>query len=277
MRLPAAKTAKTKVESVMLKSFRSIKPKHSIRALVSALPMLAMICTAAAAQTTEVGKSVRVVNVVTGSLNNRRLAPREPVFASESVSAEIDSHGEIQLNDNSRIVVGENSVVRLDDFVVGSNGFEQGTIEVAKGAFRFITGNSPKGAFTVKTPVSTIGVRGTLFDVYVNDAGLTRVVLFNGEIEACSNANCVVVNRPCDIVEVTAGSAQELPYLRSGNRSQENADYTLTSRQNRFRFGWRAPVYMCNTRAATLQRARPQQNEGGGPNAEPDPGDNRNY
>lgn len=234
----------------MLKSFRSIRPKHSIRALVSALPLLALTCSGTMAQSNEVGQSVRVQNVVTASLNSRRLAPKDPVYASESVSAEINSHGEIRLNDNSRIVVGENSVVRLDDFVVGGRGFQQGTIEVAKGAFRFITGNSPKGAFTVKTPVSTIGVRGTVFDVYVNDFGLTRVVLFKGEIEACSSSNCVTVTRPCDIAEIAPGDAHSLPYLRSGDRASEDNDYSLTSGQNRFQSGWRAPVRTCAIRAA---------------------------
>ena len=262
----------------MLKSFRSMKPRRGIRALVSALPVLALTCSGTLAQSTEVGQSVRVQNVVTASLNSRRLAPKDPVYASESVSAEINSHGEIRLNDNSRIVVGENSVVRLDDFVVGGRGFQQGTIEVAKGAFRFITGNSPKGAFTVKTPVSTIGMRGTVFDVYVNDFGLTRVVLFKGEIEACSSSNCVTVTRPCDIAEVTSGEAHQLPYLRSGNRASEDNDYSLTSRQNRFQFGWRAPVLTCAVRAAldpAVQNSRaPAPGEGGGGNfgnSEPDP------
>lgn len=271
----------------MLKKFRSVMPQTGIRAILSAVPLLMLVTPAPAQTAEEVGQSVRVTNVVTGSLNNRRLAPKDPVYASESVSAEINSHGEIRLNDKSRIIVGENSVIHLDDFVVGSNGFQQGTIEVAKGAFRFITGNSPKGAFTVKTPVSTIGVRGTVFDVYVNALGLTRVILFKGEIEACSSSNCVVVNRPCDIAEVTSNGARELPYLRSGDRAGEDSDYSLTSRQNRFRLGWRAPVLSCAIRAAfdpavSKSPTSPEGNEGGSdrtghsprsePKSDPQPG-----
>ena len=267
----------------MLKSYRSIQPRGGVRALLPAVSLMAMVCAGIPAHAAEqVGQSVRVINVVTGSLNSRRLAPKDPVFASEAVSAEINSHGEIRLNDNSRIVVGENSVVRLDDFVVGSNGFQQGTIEVAKGAFRFITGNSPKGAFTVKTPVSTIGVRGTVFDVYVDAFGLTRVILFKGEIEACSSSNCVVVNRPCDIAEVTPNEAHELPYLRSGDRAAEDGDYTLTSRQNRFQLGWRAPVLACAVRAALdpavgVQPTPPNGNEGPGEAPEPEPRQEEKY
>lgn len=260
----------------MLKKIRSVMPQAGVRALLPALPLLLLVTPAPAQTVEEIGRSIRVKNVVTGSLNNRRLAPRDPVYASESVSAEFNSHGEIRLNDKSRIIVGENSVIHLDEFVVGADGFQQGTIEVAKGAFRFITGNSPKGAFTVKTPVSTIGVRGTVFDVYVNALGLTRVILFKGEIEACSSSNCVVVNRPCDIAEVTSSEAHELPYLRSGDRTGEDSNYTLTSRQNRFRLGWRAPVLTCAIRAAfdpavKKAPAPSQGSEGGSGKTEPEP------
>lgn len=196
-----------------------------------------------------VGKSVRIKNLVTGSLGERVLKPRDVVFADESITAQSDSHGELLLNDNSKVLVGENSSISLDNFVTGDRGFSSGTVKVAKGAFRFITGNSAKGSFSVETPVSTIGVRGTLFDVYVSAGGITRVVLYRGEVEVCSAQNCIVTNRACDIVEVENEEARELPYLRGGSREQERADYTLSELQGRFRPGWRAPVFGCDVRA----------------------------
>lgn len=198
----------------------------------------------------EVGQSVRIKNQVNASINNRSLAPRDPVFTSESISASTNSHGEILLNDRSKVLVGENSSISLDDFVVGSSGFSNGTIKVAKGAFRFITGNSKKGAFKVETPVSTIGVRGTVFDVYVQPDGNTQVILFRGEVEVCSSSNCVVTNRPCDIIDVDSAQASEADYLRSRDRQVENDFFNLTDRQNRFQRGWRAPTLTCAARAA---------------------------
>ena len=91
-----------------------------------------------------VGKSVKIVNTVNASIGNRQLAPADPVFISEQIEAALQSHGEILLNDNSKVIVGENSVVSLDDFVVGAKGFDSGTFNVAKGAFRLVTGNSKR-------------------------------------------------------------------------------------------------------------------------------------
>ncbi len=240
----------------------------ALAALLSASLSLATTIQAHSAE--EVGQSVRIKNLVNASLNNRRLAPRDPVFASERIDAGTDSHGEIRLSDNSKVIVGENSSISLDDFVTGTRGFSSGSIKVAKGAFRFITGNSPKGAFTIETPVSTIGARGTIFDVYVSP-GLTRVILFQGEIEVCSTTNCIVTSDRCDIVEVRNNQANELDFLRSGDRAQENSLYDLISGQSRFRPGWRAPVFQCEQRAA-LQRLRgPDNNLREKPGGERDP------
>lgn len=226
----------------------------------------------------EIGRSVKIRNEVNGSLGNRRLARQDPVFASEQIRAAANSHGEILLNDDSKVLVGENSVVSLDDFVVGSGGFSSGTIKVTKGAFRFITGNSAKGSLKVETPLSTIGIRGTVFDVYVDQEGLTRVLLFDGEVRVCSGDNtCLTLDQPCDIVEVSSPSElEQLPYLRSplGNRFEEFRNYYLAAFQQRFGTQWQAPVRTCISRALLdpTPRESPQEPGGGDKNGGPGPG-----
>ncbi len=210
---------------------------------ISALPLLAN-----AAE--EVGQTVRVKNSVNGSIGNRQLQPKDPVFESEDIFAQTNSHGELRLSDNSKVLVGENSSVKLDDFIVGSKGFDSGTFKVAKGAFRLITGNSRKNSMSVQTPLATIGARGTVFDVYVGAGGVTRVILFSGVVEVCSSERCIVAEDRCDIVEVTDSEIRQLDYLRSGDVAEEDRDYSLINRQTRFNTSWRAPVSACTTKAA---------------------------
>lgn len=201
-----------------------------------------------------VGEANKVVNTVRGKLQatRRTLNTSDPVYESEEVSADADSRGELLLRDGSKVIVGEGSTIHMDDFVVAGDSFAEGTINVAKGAFRFISGNS-KDKIRIKTPLSTIGIRGTALDVYVGEGGLTRVVLLNGQITTCSNGQCVNSNRPCDIVEVTApGSIQELPFLRSAGRTRGNEaeQFDLTEQQQRHTREWRAPTIACSARAA---------------------------
>lgn len=213
-----------------------------------------------------VGVTQRVQNSVTGSSGNRQLARQDPVYRSESISAGANSYGEIELSDGAKVLVGENSQVSLDDFVVSGNSFSRAGIKVTKGAFRFISGNSRKGAFNMRTPLSTIGVRGTIFDVYVREGGVTDVVLLRGRVDVCGRSGrCAVVNQPCDIVRVgTNGGVSREPFLRSPERSRlaEVRDFPLFNVQWRFSQGYRTPVRVCNERALRLRAAPPQRSEG---------------
>ena len=202
----------------------------------------------------QVGGMKRVVNDVVAQNNGaaRTLKTRSPVKTGESISANKGSHGEILLNDNSKIIVGPGASIKLDDFVVADKGLKSGTLKMVKGAFRFISGKSNKKAkFNIKTPLATIGIRGTAFDVYVREKGTTDVVLFSGKIEVCTLSRaCKLMTSQCDIVRVSSrNDIEHLQYLRSGDRKQENIDYGLTTGQLRFPLAWRASTFACSARA----------------------------
>jgi hypothetical protein len=59
-----------------------------------------------------------------------------------------------------------------------------------------VTGKSAKSAYTIKTPASTIGLRGTTFDGFVDDEGEIALLLLDGEIDVCNSAcACKRLNR----------------------------------------------------------------------------------
>ena len=74
---------------------------------------------------------------------------------------------QIRFVDDTRLVVGPNSRLVIDEFVFNPDQTaQQVTIRMAKGTFRFLSGNSPSKAYSIRTPTMTIGVRGTVLDVY---------------------------------------------------------------------------------------------------------------
>lgn len=211
-----------------------------------------------------VGSAIKIKQNVTGfgAGGARNLRVSDAVFRNEEISASSQSHGELELSDGSKIIVGENSVVLLDDFVVGEGGFKSGTIKVVKGAFRFISGRSKKGAFTVTTPLATIGVRGTFFDVYV-DGGKETIVLFHGEVSVCTTLGCQIARRACDVVEVNGlGVVSKAPFFgsRRANRSERN--FSLAENQRRFSRPLRASRIPCSVRAAMEMRNPGQYDNG---------------
>jgi len=222
-----------------------------------------------------VGEVVKVKQEVTGSgvSGSRDLAVSDAVFRSEEISAADQSHGELRLSDDSKIIVGENSTIVLDEFVVGESGFAAGTVNVVKGAFRFVTGNSRKGALKVRTPLSTIGIRGTLFDVYVHE-GIENVVLFRGEVQVCTRTGmCRTANRSCDVIEIKSeNEIEKAPFFRSAKARNRQRDFDLTEKQKkRFTKGWRAPLRSCSARAA-MEALEGETSPGSEPEiAEPEP------
>ncbi len=238
-------------------------------AIMANFVSLLLVCIVFAGPATSaesVGSAKRIIKDVTGdgAVGSRSVVTSDPVYRNERVAAGIGSRGELELSDGSRLIVGENSVIDLDEFVIASTGFQSATINVAKGAFRFISGNSAKGAISIKTPLSTIGIRGTKLDVYVGEGGMTRVVLLSGQAITCTRSGrCITLNRSCDIVEVRSrNDIEKLPFLRSAARSrnEESGLFSLTENQGRHTDRWRASTAGCSARSAA-----DTQREGDGP------------
>lgn len=110
--------------------------------------------------------------------------------------------GQVQIifADNTHMVVGPNSSLRIEAYLMRNNGTaEKLAVNALAGSFRFITGRSPKPAYQINTPTAAIAVRGTKFDILVTRAE-TRVMLYEGALQLCSRgSDCEQVTKRCEI------------------------------------------------------------------------------
>jgi hypothetical protein len=116
-----------------------------------------------------IGVASNVQNYVNGILPTRtfQLNAGEGVIANEIIKTSADSQAKIVFTDSTNLSVGPNSTVKLDKFVAaGPSSYDKATINVVKGAFRFVTGHSDKRAYEIKSQFATIGVRGTIVEVH---------------------------------------------------------------------------------------------------------------
>ena len=172
--------------------------------------MLASLVSCMAASTAfaePIGAAVRIVNKVTGEIDQRQraLKANDPVNQNEAIEVAADSLGELKLNDDTKLALGPGSRMVLDKFVYDPAP-STGTVSVnlLTGAFRFITGLSRKGNYQLRTPSASITVRGTVFDIYVDGAGGTWLLLLEGSVRVCNAANqCADVDNPCGVVHIT--------------------------------------------------------------------------
>jgi FecR protein len=162
---------------------------------------------AAAAPGDDIGATVRIVNLVTGSYekDQRNLATGDSVRQDELIEVGADGIGEIRLNDDTELALGPGARLKLDQFVYDPD-ISGGAIVVnlVRGAFRFITGIAAKPAYVIRTPTAAITVRGTIFDVYVELSGISWLLLIEGGIEVCNEKRqCNLLDEPGKLIRIT--------------------------------------------------------------------------
>ena len=93
--------------------------------------------------------------------NTQLLAAGSELNSNDTIRTGNVGVADLRFNDDSNLSVGPGSAVRLDKFVYDPNkGSGTIAIEASRGAFRFVTGSQGKGAYQVKTPYGTLGIRG---------------------------------------------------------------------------------------------------------------------
>jgi hypothetical protein len=165
--------------------------------------------------TPEIGTAVVIKRDVVATLGDdkRDLQEGWRVHRSEYLQTGNDAQAELKLDDQTKLALGPNAGLKLDEFVIGkSDGVTTIGVNFLKGTFRFITGAEKKDAYRIETPSATIGVRGTVFDVYVDGTGDTLVLLHEGEVNICTKANkCRRHNSVGRVIRSTVAGVLSVP------------------------------------------------------------------
>ena len=105
-----------------------------------------------------------------GAVSDLRL--RDPIIRNAELATADRGALEVTFLDNSKLSMGPNSKVTVDQYVYsGSGGTGQQTVRYTKGLFRFVSGSIPKKDVKIETPSVSIGIRGTIFRSSVNEDG----------------------------------------------------------------------------------------------------------
>lgn len=160
-----------------------------------------------AAPAEPIGATVQVVNLVTGEIERekRTLATGDKVHRDESIEVGPDAVSEIKLDDDTKLALGPGSRLKLDKFVYDpGNATGSIVMKMAKGTFRFVTGLAKKPAYRILTPTAAITVRGTIFDLFVEESGRTWLLLHEGAVEVCNTrGRCRQLDEPGKLILVS--------------------------------------------------------------------------
>ena len=125
----------------------------------------------ASSEITTVGNTSLVVKTVTGTVSTRKrnLRLKDDIYHNEIIQTFQESATKITFLDKTELSLGPNTSVTLDRFVYDPNPAKsQFSLTLARGAVRFVSGVLPTKNYKLKTPVATIGIRGTVVDLVVD-------------------------------------------------------------------------------------------------------------
>ena len=137
----------------------------------------------------KVGVAAAVKNQVTG--NARPLVAGSDVRVNEVVRTGADSMAQLLFLDETSLSIGPQSEVTLDRFVYDPNRRTGNVVfNTGRGVFRFVSGSQQPASYQIKTPVATIGVRGTVIDwiaqigktIFIQVQGIGDYKLPNGQV-----------------------------------------------------------------------------------------------
>lgn len=185
---------------------------------------------AAYAQTADaIGAAIEVVDKVTAELNRaeRPLAKDDGVFRNELISVSEVGRSEIVLADETKLALGPGAKLTLDKFVYDPDKANGSIVlNMTRGAFRFITGVAAKPTYSIRTPTASITVRGTIFDVYVEEGGAIWMLLHEGRVQVCNDrGQCRTLDDPCRLVRVDGGGGVGNPGNWNGLRNDRDIDF----------------------------------------------------
>jgi len=129
----------------------------------------------------KIGVASAVKNQVQGR-GARAIATGSEVYANERIKTGDASTAQLLFLDKTVLSLGPKAELLLDRFVYDPNkGAGQVVVNAVQGSFRFVTGAQNPNNYSIKTPVATLGIRGTVIDLLVQN-GQTVVLLVEGAV-----------------------------------------------------------------------------------------------
>ena len=213
--------------------------------LLAATAALVIVSGPAVPITAPVGKVLSAAQTVraSGNAGARVLTKNAEIFFLDRISTNATGIGEFEFSDGTKLAVGPSASLVVDQFVFkNKSSFEKLSLSAAKGTFRWISGRSPSSAYQIRTPLGTMGIRGTAFDVTIRH-GRVYIALITGNAKFCNGSTCRTLKQSCDYIVADGRKISEPARVSTASTKQETAaqlfPYLANSQRlsSRFRVG----------------------------------------
>lgn len=170
---------------------------------------IALLFGAPDAHAARIGVASVVKNEVSGTTGGRTMVINvgTGVFQNEIIATGANSSTQLLFRDESTLTIGANSRLTLDRFVYDPRRKTGDVVvNVLHGTFRFVSGSAQPGGYTIKTPVATLGLRGTIIEGYIGtDGSLVLVVVEGSAVATLADGTLITVNAGQFITVTSSG------------------------------------------------------------------------
>jgi ferric-dicitrate binding protein FerR (iron transport regulator) len=183
----------------------------------------------AIAQQGKIGIAAAVQNQVFG--NSQPLSTGSSVFVNERIRTGEASTTQLQFVDQTNLSIGPKSEVVLDRFVYDPNrGKGSVVVETGRGAFRWVSGSQDPTSYQIRTPVATIGVRGTVFHL-ANGLNVSIIALISGQLQITNRVTgqTIILNPGWTLVIYSNGQMDQFQSTDTMQAALQQIDPILTN------------------------------------------------
>ena len=173
----------------------------------------------------KVGVAAAVKNDVRGK--SGALAVGSSVFANERIRTGDAATAQLMFLDKTVLNMGPKAELLLDKYVYNPNrGTGQVVVNALQGSMRFVTGAQNPTSYSIKTPVATLGIRGTIVDLQISPLETFIGVLEGTLTIRMQDGSLMTVNAGQYVVIAANGTKKAGgPYKGNGATHPDFPDY----------------------------------------------------
>ena len=159
-----------------------------------------------------------------GSNGKKTLRAKDPIYFMDKLSTNATGIGEFVFDDGTKVALGPSASLVVDRFVQKDRStFSKFGVAATKGTFRWISGNSPSAAYRVKTPLGTMGFRGTGVEISMVN-GVLHAVVLNGNAQFCAGGKCTSLTQSGDYIRSDGRTISPKTKVTSAFKTKKDAE-----------------------------------------------------
>ena len=188
--------------------------------MIGSVAILGLSCSGAIASVNQIGVAAAVKNKADAVIGTvvQPLTTGAALVQDETVRTGPADTAQLLFIDQTSLSVGPKSEVKLDCFVFDpARAKGDVVLDVSKGVFRFVSGSQDPHSYALKTPVATIGVRGTIVDFMVENGRLTIILVEGWSEITLSDGSTVRLTEPGTAIVIGADGNVDGPKAWDGS------------------------------------------------------------